>query len=164
MVAFNYIKDPKDIYQASFQAIDQHYDWQTLPDHLCPIAKRMAHSVGSTDFLALLKWRHNPVKSGIDALSAGKPLLVDSRMLKAGILQKYLPYKDQLICTLDHMEESSGAVYQCVQTRSMRAIDCSKSKLSGCILAIGNAPTALFRLLEGILNESWEHPALVIGF
>ncbi len=163
MVSFDYIRNPNNIYQASFAAIEQQYPWHTIPEQIRPIAIRMAHAVGSVDFVQNLQWSGNLLTAGQQAIANEKKILVDSRMLAAGVAHHMLPNKKQLICTLDTTSRSEHLDNSIHNTRSMKAIEQSKNHLKDSIVVIGNAPTALFRLLEGIINENWHHPALIIG-
>lgn len=159
MSRFNYLRCPQAIYDASFQTIEAAHDWTGFPDGIRPIAKRMVHAVGRVDFLADLKWRGNPLAAGQAALAGGRKLLVDSRMVAAGIIDGVCE-PSQLVCMLDEIPAQPIGVDE---TRSMAGMTACKDRLEGAVLVIGNAPTALFRLLEGLLDEAWPKPALVFG-
>jgi precorrin-8X/cobalt-precorrin-8 methylmutase len=159
---YSYLRDPAEIYRRSFALIEAEADLARFPPELRPLALRLAHTAGDTTILDGLVWSPDAVAAGQRALAAGAPLLVDSRMVAAGITGGRLPGKSDIICTLgdpaaDRLAEGLKI------TRSAAAVGLWQPRLAGAVVAIGNAPTALFHLLE-MLAEGAPRPALVVGF
>jgi precorrin-8X/cobalt-precorrin-8 methylmutase len=157
-----HLRDPAAIYRASFAAIRQEAPIDRLPADLQPLALRLIHSCGMPDILADLRWSDGAVAAGRAALAAGAPVLVDARMVAAGIRHERLPAGNELVCTLADPRATTLAAAQAT-TRSAAAVDLWRGRLAGAVVAIGNAPTALFRLLE-LLADGAPPPALVLGF
>lgn len=159
---YTYLRDPVEIYRRSFALIEAEADLNPLPNELRPMAQRLAHTAGDTSILDDLIWSPGAVAAGSRALASGAPILADSRMVAAGITTAQLPAKTQIICTLDDPRTMDIAQRQ-ETTRSAAAVELWLPHLAGSIVAIGNAPTALFRLLEMIADDA-PRPALVLGF
>jgi precorrin-8X/cobalt-precorrin-8 methylmutase len=159
---YAYLRDPEAIYRRSFAAIRAETDLSRFPQSLQSLALRLAHAAGDTAILDDLVWSRGAVLAGQRALAAGAPILVDSTMLAAGIIEGRLPAQNRIIGTLRDPAVSEIAAAQRT-TRSAAAVELWRPDLDGAVVAIGNAPTALFRLLE-ILAAGAEKPALVLGF
>ena len=158
----SYLKDPDEIYRASFKAIRDAAPIYFLPVDIQPLALRLIHTCGMPDILDDLAYSKHALKAGGDALAVGKPILVDATMVEAGITRRFLPAGNEIICTLNHTETPARA-RSLATTRSAAAVDLWEPHLEGAVVAIGNAPTALFRLLER-LEEGAPRPALILGF
>ncbi|MEG4147347.1 precorrin-8X methylmutase [Microcoleus sp. Pol12B5] len=158
----DYIRDGTEIYTKSFATIRAEADLSSLPPDLESVAVRLIHSCGMTDIVADLAASPGAATAGHNALSAGAPILCDARMVAEGITRKRLPADNPVICTLWHSEIPELA-RQIGNTRSAAALDLWLDKLQGAVVAIGNAPTALFRLLE-MLDAGAPKPALILGF
>jgi precorrin-8X/cobalt-precorrin-8 methylmutase len=117
----------------------------------------LAHAGGEVAILDDLAWSRRAIAAGRRALTGGAPILVDATMVAAGINRERLPAGNQVICTLPGVEAQPGT------TRSALAVELWRPHLAGAIVAIGNAPTALYRLLE-IIAAGAAKPALVLGF
>lgn len=160
MSVADYIKDPAEIYRQSFATVEHEARLDDLPSDMRPVATRLIHSCGMVDVIDDLAFSELAIKNGKAALLSGCPIYTDVEMVKAGIIERLLPTNNKLICALndervpDHAKEIGN-------TRSAAAVD-FWNDLSGSIVVIGNAPTALFRLLERI-EECTSKPALVIG-
>lgn len=160
MSVADYIKDPAEIYRQSFATVEHEARLDDLPSDMRPVATRLIHSCGMVDVIDDLAFSELAIKNGKAALLSGCPIYTDVEMVKAGIIERLLPANNELICALndervpDHAKEIGN-------TRSAAAVD-FWNDLSGSIVVIGNAPTALFRLLERI-EEGASKPALVIG-
>lgn len=160
MSVADYIKDPAEIYRQSFATVEHEARLDDLPSDMRPVATRLIHSCGMVDVIDDLAFSELAIKNGKAALLSGCPIYTDVEMVKAGIIERLLPANNELICALndervpDHAKEIGN-------TRSAAAVD-FWNDLSGSIVVIGNAPTALFRLLERI-EECTSKPALVIG-
>jgi precorrin-8X/cobalt-precorrin-8 methylmutase len=160
--AYTYLRDPAEISRRSFALIRAEADLARFPRPLRPLALRLAHAAGDCTILGDLAWSRGAAAVGRKALAAGAPILVDSTMVGAGISSERLPAGNAIICTLRDSETATLAVAQGT-TRSAAAVDLWRPFLAGAVVAIGNAPTALFRLLE-ILAAGAPKPALVLGF
>ncbi|MGI9494231.1 MAG: precorrin-8X methylmutase [Geminicoccaceae bacterium] len=160
--ARDYLKDPKAIYQASFAAIREEARLGTLPITLQPVAVRLIHACGMPDIVDDLFFHENAAERGRGALVDGRPILADATMVAAGIISRHLPADNAVICTLND-ERTSAIAKDLGTTRSAAAVDLWRPHLENAIVAIGNAPTALFRLLE-LLDEGAPQPAVILGF
>jgi precorrin-8X/cobalt-precorrin-8 methylmutase len=159
---YTYLRDPAAIYRRSFAAIRAEADLERFPPSLRSLALRLAHSAGDVAILDELAWSRGAVQSGRRALAGGAPVLVDATMVTAGIVRDRLPAQNPVICTLhDHAVAEISAAQR--TTRSAAAVELWRPHLKGAVVAIGNAPTALFRLLE-LLAAGADRPALVLGF
>ncbi len=157
-----YIKNGEEIYRKSFAIIRAETNWENLPDDLAPVAVRLIHSCGMTDITKDLEASPDAVKIGRNALAGGAAILCDSQMVANGITKARLPKNNPIICTLNHPEVTELA-RQINNTRSAAALELWRPHLAGAVVAIGNAPTALFRLLE-LLDQNVAKPALILGF
>jgi precorrin isomerase len=158
----DYIRNGNDIYRKSFAIIRAEADLNQLSDDLAHVAVRLIHACGMTDIVSDLAASSDAVKVGRSALAAGASIFCDSQMVANGITRKRLPANNEIICTLNQLEvlELSQRINN---TRSAAAVDLWKPRLAGAVVAIGNAPTALYRLLE-LLDEGAPKPALILGF
>jgi precorrin-8X/cobalt-precorrin-8 methylmutase len=157
-----HLQEPDAIYRASFAAIRREVPIDRLPADFQPLALRLIHSCGMPDILPELAWTEDAVGAGRAALAAGAPVLVDATMVAAGIRRERLPAGNQVLCTLSDPRAAALAAAQAT-TRSAAAVELWQGRLAGAVVAIGNAPTALFRLLE-LVAAGAPRPALVLGF
>lgn len=157
-----YIKNGEEIYRKSFAIIRAETNWENLPDDLAHLAVRLIHSCGMTDITEDLEASPDAVKIGRNALAGGAAILCDSQMVANGITKARLPKNNPIICTLNHPEVTQLA-RQINNTRSAAALELWRPHLAGAVVAIGNAPTALFHLLE-LLDQNVDKPALILGF
>ena len=157
-----YIKNGEEIYRKSFAIIRAETNWKNLPDDLATVAVRLIHSCGMTDITEDLEASPDAVKIGRNALAGGAAILCDSQMVANGITKARLPKDNPIICTLNYPEVTELA-RQINNTRSAAALELWRPHLAGAVVAIGNAPTALFRLLE-LLDQNVDKPALILGF
>ncbi|MBO0734981.1 MAG: precorrin-8X methylmutase [Alphaproteobacteria bacterium] len=156
------MRDPAEISRRSFALIGREADLARLARSIRPVAMRLAHACGDGSILADLAWSRGSVAAGRRALAMGAPVLADCMMVAAGIARAPLAAGNAVICTLRDPATAALAAAQRT-TRSAAAVDLWKPHLAGAIVAIGNAPTALFRLLE-LLADNAARPALVLGF
>lgn len=157
-----YIKNGEEIYRKSFAIIRAETNWKNLPDDLAHVAVRLIHSCGMTDITEDLEASLDAVKIGRNALAGGAAILCDSQMVANGITKARLPKDNPIICTLNYPEVTELA-RQINNTRSAAALELWRPHLAGAVVAIGNAPTALFHLLE-LLDQNVDKPALILGF
>jgi len=160
-LCFDYIKDPSAIYQRSFAMIE-HALPETIDADIYPVAARLVHASGTADIVDALVFSEGAVQVGAQALRGGASVLCDAEMVSAGIIRKRLPANNEVICTLNDPENSANA-QRLGTTRSAAALDLWLPYIQGSVVAIGNAPTALFRLLE-LISEGGPRPALILGF
>lgn len=156
-----YCRDPEEIYRRSFSIVKEEARLEELPQDMRPVAIRLIHSCGMVDVVEDLDFSANAVAVGREALGNGRPIFTDVEMVKSGIIERLLPAGNKVICTLNHAEVPQHAT-AIGNTRSAAAVDYWGEQLSGAVVVIGNAPTALFRLLERTA-ESTTMPALVVG-
>jgi precorrin-8X/cobalt-precorrin-8 methylmutase len=159
---YGYLRDPEAIYRRSFALIRAEADLSWLPPDLHPIALRLAHAAADVAILADLAWSEGAVSAGKRALAAGASILVDSEMVRAGIIGDRLSAQNEIVCTLRDPAVPELAA-RLGTTRSAAAVELWRGRLDGAVVAIGNAPTALFHLLE-LIGDGAGTPALVLGF
>ncbi|MEV7550932.1 precorrin-8X methylmutase [Amycolatopsis sp. NPDC089917] len=157
----DYIRDGAEIYRHSFATIREEADLAILPDDVAVLAVRMIHACGMVDLVDDLRYSLDVVESGRAALEAGAPILCDANMIASGVTRKRLPSANEVLCTLSD-PKVPGLAERMGTTRSAAALELWRDKLPGSVVAIGNAPTALFRLLE-LLDEGVGAPAAIIG-
>jgi precorrin isomerase len=158
----DYIRDGDEISRRSFAIIRSEANLNSLSADLVSVAVRLIHTCGMTDIITDLAASDNAVAAGRAALIAGKPILCDSQMVAEGITRKRLPRENSVICTLHHPEVPALAK-KIQNTRSAAAMELWIPHMENAVIAIGNAPTALFRLLE-MLDAKAPKPALILGF
>ena len=158
----NYIRDGAEIYRQSFAMIRSEANLARLPADFNSVAVRLIHASGMIDIVNDLDYSIDAVRVGRQALAAGAPILCDAQMVANGVTRKRLPVNNQVICTLPDPQVPELAA-QLENTRSAAALELWRPHLAGSVIAIGNAPTALFRLLE-MLDEGAPKPALILGF
>lgn len=158
----DWIKDPDEIYRQSFATIGGEVDLDGVPADLRDVMVRVIHACGMTDIAVDLAWSDGAAAAGAAALARGAPILVDAEMVSHGIIRRRLPKSNPVICTLN--DPAVPATAKALgTTRSAMAVDLWLPHLDGAVVAIGNAPTALFRLLE-LMEQGAPRPALVLGF
>jgi len=156
-----YERDAARIYRESFAIIRAEADLSAVPPDLEPVAVRMIHACGLTDLPAHLAWSPGAGTAARRALAGGAAVLCDASMVAAGITRSRLPAGNQVVCTLRD-PRVPGLAGSLGTTRSAAAVELWREHLAGAVVAIGNAPTALFRLLE-MLAAGAPRPAAVIG-
>ena len=159
---YDYVRDPAEIYRRSVAAIRREVDLDAVPEDLRPVALRLVHASGMPDIVMELVASPGAATRGATALKAGAPVLVDVEMVSQGIVRTQLPANNRLLCALNGGRVPELA-HELATTRSAAAVELWRPYLEGAVVAIGNAPTALFHLLER-LDEGWPTPALVLGF
>ncbi|NBF17057.1 MULTISPECIES: precorrin-8X methylmutase [Pseudomonas] len=158
----DYIRDGQEIYRNSFAIIRAEANLQSIPADLEKLAVRVIHACGMVDAIEDLRFSPGAGKAGRDALAAGAPILCDARMVLEGVTRTRLPANNQVICTLKEEGVAEMALEQ-GNTRSAVALELWRPYLEGSVVVIGNAPTALFYLLE-MIDAGAPKPALILGF
>lgn len=157
----DYNRDAHDIYRHSFAIIRAETRLDHLPADVEPLAVRIVHSCGMPDIVDDLQFSPDAGTAGRTALAAGAAILCDSQMVAEGITRSRLPANNAVICTLSDPSVPELAK-QLGTTRSAAALELWQPHLAGAVVVIGNAPTALFRLLE-LLDAGAPRPALILG-
>ena len=159
--SMDYVASPAAIYRASFEEVQQDERLAKLSGNMRTVATRLIHSCGMPDIVDDLDWSKGAAAAGKVALQRGANVYCDVEMVRNAIIAMNLPSLNRLVCTLNGagVEEHARSISI---TRSAAAVDYWGEDLHGGVVAIGNAPTALFRLLER-LKETGERPILIIG-
>jgi precorrin-8X/cobalt-precorrin-8 methylmutase len=157
-----YEKDPAAIYAQSFATVAAEARLGRFPADLQPLVTRVIHACGMVDVADRLAFSADAAAAGIAALQAGAPILCDCEMVAAGIIRARLPAANRVIVTLND-PAVPGLASAIGNTRSAAAVTLWRDHLPGAVVAVGNAPTALFQLLD-LLDAGWPRPALILGF
>ncbi len=157
----DYVRDGAEIYRRSFATIRAEADLTGLPEDVARVAVRMIHACGMVDLAGDIGFSQGVVTAARKALLDGAPILCDAQMVASGVTRKRLPADNEVICTLRDPSVPTLATHLGT-TRSAAAMDLWLDHLGGAVVAIGNAPTALFRLLE-MVEAGAPRPAAVIG-
>ncbi len=158
----DYIRDGAEIYRQSFATIRAEAKLDCLPADFDKVAVRLIHACGMIDIVTDLDYSIDAVRVGRRALATGAAILCDARMVADGVTRKRLPAENRVLCTLPDPRVADLAI-KLENTRSAAALELWLPHLAGAVVAIGNAPTALFRLLE-MLDAGAPKPALILGF
>jgi precorrin-8X/cobalt-precorrin-8 methylmutase len=158
---YEYEKDGAEIYRQSFATIRAEADLATLPADIVHVAVRMIHACGQVDLVDDLAYSPAVVQQARDALNAGAPILCDAQMVASGVTRRRLPKDNDVVCTLDDPRTPALAAARRT-TRTAAALELWGDRLEGAVVAIGNAPTALFHLLEMVAAGA-PRPAAVLG-
>lgn len=157
----DYIRDGQEIYRQSFATIRAEADLSAIPADLEKLAVRLIHACGMVDVVQDLRFSPGAGAAGRAALAKGAPILCDARMVAEGITRARLPANNPVICTLNEADVPQLA-RDLGNTRSAAALEHWREYLEGSVVVIGNAPTALFYLLE-MLDAGAPRPALILG-
>ncbi|WP_107071113.1 precorrin-8X methylmutase [Streptomyces cyaneogriseus] len=161
VTTYDYEKDGAAIYRQSFATIRAEADLAALPADVSQVVVRMIHACGMVDLVRDVSYSPGVVARAREALRAGAPILCDVRMVASGVTRKRLPAGNDVLCTLSDPAVPELAA-KLGTTRSAAALELWRDRLEGAVVAVGNAPTALFRLLE-MIDEGAPRPAAVIG-
>jgi precorrin-8X/cobalt-precorrin-8 methylmutase len=156
-----YIQDGAEIYRRSFATIRAEADLSGLPADVSRVAVRMIHACGMVDLVSDIAYSPNAIAHARKALLDGAPILCDATMVAAGVTRKRLPADNEVVCTLGDPRVPHLAA-RLETTRSAAAMELWRDHLEGSVVAIGNAPTSLFRLLE-MIDAGAPKPAVVLG-
>ena len=158
----NYIRDPQEITRRSFEIVRSETDLSALPPEVAEIALRVVHACGMPEIAGDLAYAGDLAGAGRAALQSGATVLADCEMVADGITRKRLPADNPVRCSLNDAR-TPGLAKTLGTTRSAAAVDLWSEDLVGAVVAIGNAPTALFRLLE-LLGDGAPRPAAILAF
>ena len=158
---YEYEKDGAEIYRRSFATIRAETDLTGLPEDVARVAVRMVHASGQVDLVADLAFSPGVVARAREALDAGAPVLCDAEMVASGVTRRRLPKDNDVVCTLNDPRTPALAA-DLGTTRTAAALELWRDRLDGAVVAIGNAPTALFHLLEMVAAGA-PRPAAVLG-
>jgi precorrin-8X/cobalt-precorrin-8 methylmutase len=160
--ALRYERDPSAIYAQSFATVAKEARLERFEAGMKALATRLIHACGMVEVADRLAYSSDAYRAGRAALEAGAPVLCDCEMVAAGIIRRYLPGGNEIIVTLNdrRVPERAKAIGN---TRSAAAVELWGERLAGAVVAIGNAPTALFHLME-LLDAGAPKPALILGF
>ena len=158
---FNYIRDPAKIYARSFEIIRSETDLSSIPKDAQDIAVRIIHSCGMPEIVSELVITEDFTSAARKALANKRPILVDVEMVRHGIIARQLPEGVELICTLNDPHAREIGIAKSI-TRTAASTELWSDYLEGAIVVIGNAPTALFALLE-MIDAGAPKPACIVG-
>ncbi|MDG4718747.1 MULTISPECIES: precorrin-8X methylmutase [Thalassospira] len=159
---FDYLRDPQEIYAKSFATIEAEADLARFSKTERPVAIRIIHACGMVEMAGQIAFGGDLCGAATRALRAGKPVLCDAEMIRHGIISRLLPAENPVLCTLND-GDTHGLAAQLGTTRSAAAVEAWVDHIENAIIAIGNAPTALFHLLEAIHQGRLPKPAAIIG-
>lgn len=163
MMAYDYLRDPDAIYRLSFELIRAEVDLSHLPPGIDELALRLIHACAMPEILPDLAWTPDLPAAVHTALRRGRPILSDVDMVAYGVIRSRLPADNRVLSFLNTPEAREiGRTKQI--TRSAAAVELWIPHLDGAVVVIGNAPTALFRLLEMLNDEGAPKPAAILGF
>jgi precorrin-8X/cobalt-precorrin-8 methylmutase len=157
----SYLRDGAAIYERSFAIVREEADLARFAADEADVAVRVIHAAGQVEIAGSIEFGPGLVTAAREALTRGASILCDAEMVAHGITRERLPAKNEVICTLRDPRVPEFAA-KLGTTRSAAALEFWRDKLAGAIVAIGNAPTALFRLLE-MLDEGAPKPAAILG-
>lgn len=157
-----YERDPAAIYAASFATVRAEANLDRFDAGMQSVAIRLIHACGMVEVADRLAYSPDAYAAGHAALLSGAPVLCDCEMVGAGIIRRYLPAGNEVIVTLNDASVPDRAK-AIGNTRSAAAVELWAEKLEGAVVAIGNAPTALFHLLE-LIDAGAPRPAIILGF
>jgi precorrin-8X/cobalt-precorrin-8 methylmutase len=158
---YDYLREPTEIYRRSFSTIRSETDLSNLPEDMHSVAVRMIHACGDVDLVNDLACHPRVVPAARTALEAHAVIFTDTQMLAAGITRRRLPADNEVCCLLNDPRAGHLAA-QWETTRSAAAVSLWSDRLAGALVAIGNAPTALFHLLE-LVADGGPRPAAILG-
>lgn len=158
---FDYVANGAAIYDESFATIRREARFGHLPADAERVAVRMVHGTGQTDLTDDLVIHPHLVRAAREALEAGAPIITDAHMVASGVTRARLPRDNEVLCAL-HDRRTPDLAMLMGTTRSAAALSLLTDRLEGAVVAIGNAPTALFHLLEMLLDGA-PCPAAIVG-
>jgi precorrin-8X/cobalt-precorrin-8 methylmutase len=158
----DYLRDPSAIYARSFEMIRAEADFASIPENARHIATRVVHACGMVEIVDDLIITDDFTSAAMKALQAGATIFVDAEMVRHGIIARQIKSGNEIICTLNEPRAREIGIEKSI-TRSAAALELWLPKLAGAIIVVGNAPTALFALLE-MIDAGAPKPAAIVGF
>ncbi|MGA0563568.1 precorrin-8X methylmutase [Ancylobacter sp. VNQ12] len=158
---FDYVRDGDAIYERSFAIIREEAELGRFSGEEADVAVRMIHACGLVEAAFAIDFAPDLVRAARSALQAGAPILCDAQMVAHGVTRARLPAQNEVVCTLRD-PAVPGLAERLGTTRSAAALELWRDRMEGAVIAIGNAPTALFRLLE-MLDAGAPRPAAILG-
>jgi len=161
-VTLDYLRDPREITRRSFAIVRAEAELGGLPCDIAAVAVRLVHACGMPDIVAGLEWDGEVVARGRAALEAGAAVIADANMVAHGIIAGQLPAANRVLCTID--DPRAAALAEGGRTtRAAASVELWAEHLAGAVVAIGTAPTALWRLIE-MLQDGAPEPAVILAF
>ena len=157
----DYIKDPTAIYAKSFSTIRAEVDFNQYPSDVSMMVERMIHACGMVDLVDEIAFSDDVAASATKAISNGAPIITDCEMVRSGIIEAFLPANNQVLCHLNN-DAVPVMARRTKTTRSAAQVALWQEQLQGAVIVIGNAPTALFALLEA-LDKGAPKPAAILA-
>ncbi|HEY5855001.1 MAG TPA: precorrin-8X methylmutase [Aldersonia sp.] len=157
----DYVRDGAEIYRRSFAIIRAEADLSALPADVAQVVVRMIHACGQVDLVDDIAYTPDVVTKARAALRAGAPILCDTNMVASGVTRRRLPADNEVVCLLGDPRVPALAD-RIGNTRTAAAVELWRDRIDGAVVAIGNAPTALFHLLD-MLADGAPRPAAVVG-
>ncbi|MEM9043156.1 MAG: precorrin-8X methylmutase [Pseudomonadota bacterium] len=157
-----YERDPAEIYRRSFETVRAEAELDHLPEDLHSVAIRLVHACGMPEITARLAWSEDVASSAHNALLSGAPILCDCEAVASMVVRNRLPAENAVICTLNAPETREIAA-RIGNTRSAAGVVLWEDVIEGSVVAVGNAPTALFHLME-LIDQGFPKPATILGF
>jgi precorrin-8X/cobalt-precorrin-8 methylmutase len=161
MLTYDYKREPAAIYAESFSTIRAEASLSRFPADVEQAVVRMIHACGQVDLADDVAFSPGVVAAARAALRGGAPILCDSNMVASGVTRKRLPAHNDVVCTIDHPLVLGMSLHM-FSTRAAASLDIWRDRMQGSVVAIGNAPTALFRLLD-MLSNGAPRPAAIVG-
>ena len=159
----NYLRNPDEIYQASFEAISKEVNLSKFPESLHNLVLRLVHAIAIPEIIDDIVWDGDVVGSTSTNLAQPASIIVDSNMVAAGIMKDRLPQGSKVKCFLNDVSVPALAK-SLATTRSAAAVELWRPYLEGAIVSIGNAPTALFHLIDMLDDHTCPRPSVILGF
>jgi precorrin isomerase len=158
-----YVRDPEEIYRRSFEIVRAEADLSGMPGDMADVAVRLIHACGMPEIAGALRWSDGAAVAAREALASGAPVICDAQMVADGVIAARLPADNQILSMI-RLPNLAALAKEQGTTRSAAQVELWKPFLPGSVVAIGNAPTALFRLLEVIAEDPSRKPAAILGF
>lgn len=164
VAAADYLRDPAAIYALSFERVRAATALDSFSPSVAEIVIRVVHACGMPDLAddIAVSSEVDVARAAMTALQGGAPIFCDCEMVAAGITRRFLPAGNDVLVTLNH-DDVPDLAKTLATTRSAAAVEHWRERLDGAVVAIGNAPTALFHLLQR-LDEGWPKPAAIFAF
>ena len=159
----NYLRNPDEIYQASFEAISKEVDLLKFPESLRNLVLRLVHAIAIPEIIDDIVWDGDVMASASTSLEKVGSIIVDANMVAAGVMEHRLPGSSKVKCFLN--DNSVPQLAKSLSTtRSAASVELWRPYLEGAIIAIGNAPTALFHLIDMLDDARCPRPSVILGF